>query len=825
MKLNDAAGAAERERLLALKRYHILDTPMEAQFDDIVALASQICEVPIALISLVDEQRQWFKAKIGIDAQETPREISACQYAIQQPQLTVVPDTLLDERFKTNPLVTGDPHMRFYAGAPLRTPDGYNLGTLCVLDSQPRQLSEQQLLTLETLSKQVVTMLELKRALYEKNTSEQKLTVVSKRYQTLFNSITQGFCIIEMLFDEHGVGSDYRFIEVNPAFEKQTGLSNAKGNRMLELAPDHEKHWFERYGEVAKTGKPLEMVEYAEALNRWFEIYAFRFGEADENKVAVLFTDITSRKQADISLFESKAHLDLMVESAKDYAIISMDREGIISSWNSGAERIFGSKPKATIGKHIETIFTPEDRAAGAVYYELDTALKTGRANDERWHLRENGERFYASGMLATMHDTKGHVNGFIKIARDMTAQQEAQENLMAARNAAEAANIAKTEFLANMSHEIRTPMNAIIGLANILGMSQPLTQKQRDFIKTLQMSADSLLSLINDLLDISKIEARSVELEEIPFSMTQIVQEVASMMAVRVREKGLIFTGEGESVKNRMFLGDPTRLRQIILNLCSNAIKFTDKGGVHVSIICYPNATPGVETVCVTVRDTGIGIAADKRETIFQKFVQADSSINRKYGGTGLGLAITKTLADIMGGTIKVDSVAGEGSVFTVCLPLKAASDLDIQGADGSLPKLLESTVEHKVQPHVLLVEDYAPNVLVATTFLEQFGYRVDVANNGMEAVEMTRASQYVAVLMDVQMHGMNGLEATQIIRAYEMQQNTPRLAIIGMTAHALAGDRERCLGAGMDEYIAKPFNPDELEQLLSRMVTKEKV
>ncbi len=364
------------------------------------------------------------------------------------------------------------------------------------------------------------------------------------------------------------------------------------------------------------------------------------------------------------------------------------------------------------------------------------------------------------------------------------------------------------------MSHEIRTPMNAIIGLSTILSKSQPLTTRQGDYIRTLQMSADSLLALINDLLDIAKIEARTVELEHIPFSLTRLMQEVASMMAVQVREKGLSFTGDGECVEERVFIGDPTRLRQIIVNLCSNAIKFTEKGSVHVSITCHPCDIEAHEMICISVRDSGIGIAADKIETIFQKFVQADTSINRKYGGTGLGLAITKTLTEIMGGQISVTSVEGEGSAFEVCIPLKIATSTEVAKSDYSIAGIIESTLEKQVRAHVLLVEDYEPNILVATTFLEDFGYRVDIANNGHEAFKLASARSYIAILMDVQMHGMNGLDATRKIRKHEDETGRPRARIIGMTAHALSGDRERCLAVGMDDYIAKPFHPEVLRR-----------
>ncbi len=533
--------------------------------------------------------------------------------------------------------------------------------------------------------------------------------------------------------------------------------------------------------------------------------------------------DITDRRRAEIDLMESQAHLALMVESAQEYAIISISPDGVITSWNSGAERVFGGTAAEMTDQPFAILFTPEDRADGTPERELKAARTTGRSIDQRWHVRRDSDRFYANGITSAMFDHDGRLTGFTKIARDMTAERLAHDNLVAARDAAEVANIAKSEFLANMSHEIRTPMNAIIGLSNLLAMSQPLTPKQRQFVSTLQSSADSMLDLVNDLLDISKIEARSVELEAIPFSLTGLVQEVVSMMAVRVREKGLQFTGNGECVENRAFIGDPTRIRQIIVNLCSNAVKFTDKGGVHVAITCTATDDPQVETVCIQVKDTGIGIPADKLDSIFHKFTQADSSVTRRFGGTGLGLAITRTLTEIMGGTITVESVEHRGSVFTVCLPLRLAEDVESEEAPRR-PLSVADRPESVPALRVLLVEDYEPNVLVAQTFLEQLGYGVDVAATGLEAVTYARQGGYAAIVMDVQMPGMNGFEATRLIRAFEAETKTPRVPVIGMTAHALAGDRERCLAAGMDDYIAKPFNPTQLEEVV-RAATRERL
>jgi PAS domain S-box-containing protein len=436
----------------------------------------------------------------------------------------------------------------------------------------------------------------------------------------------------------------------------------------------------------------------------------------------------------------------------------------------------------------------------------------------EKEYFHKNGSRVPIL-VSAASFNTPGGDEG-IAFILDQTEEKRIRQELSAAREKAEAANIAKTEFLANMSHEIRTPMNAVVGLANILANSRPLTQQQQEYVDTLQISAKSLLTLINDMLDLAKIEAASLELAEEPFSVTQIVVEVQKMMEVRAKEKGIGFAVRMDCacIEKRIFSGDPMRLRQIILNLCSNAVKFTDRGGIEICVACEPDHASDIETVILKVKDTGIGIPPDKLETVFEKFTQADSSINRKYGGTGLGLNITKTLVEAMKGSISVESTPGAGSVFTVTLPLKIMHS-GVTDADG------DSTREKETggQEVILLVEDYPANILVATTFLKQFGYRCEIAKNGVEALEMALRQRFSLILMDIQMTEMNGLEATRQIRQLEKQKGLPRTPIIGMSAHALLGDKAIGMDAGMDDYIAKPFDPDELRDKIAYHTQRE--
>jgi len=384
-------------------------------------------------------------------------------------------------------------------------------------------------------------------------------------------------------------------------------------------------------------------------------------------------------------------------------------------------------------------------------------------------------------------------------------------EELRRAKDAAEEASRLKSQFLANMSHDLRTPMNGVIGMT-ALALNTELSEQQRDYLTTVQNSAESLLCLLNDILDFSKIEAGKLTLEAIPFDLREVVEQTIKSLRVGADEKALALSWSVDPAIPARLVGDPVRFRQILTNLVSNAIKFTDRGRVDVEVRLESAARD--ETVLrVAVRDTGIGIPPEKIETIFQPFTQADGSTTRRFGGTGLGLSISSRLAELMGGRIWVESEVGKGSVFFVRLRFAAAP------AEVVEPSAAPAQDGPRATPglRILVAEDNPINQKVAARILELEGHQVTLAGDGRQALELAAREPFDLILMDVQMPGLSGLEAARLIRERERAAGS-HIPIIALTASAMKGDRERCLEAGMDDYLSKPLRPSALREMIAR-------
>lgn len=415
----------------------------------------------------------------------------------------------------------------------------------------------------------------------------------------------------------------------------------------------------------------------------------------------------------------------------------------------------------------------------------------------------------------------------WIAIALD-AADQERQRvaaELQQAKEAAEHANAAKSEFLANISHELRTPMNSILGMSRLLYEEDNVSQEHREMAGVVYRSADNLLEILNDILDLSKIEAGELKLEAISFSLQEVLSNILDTMVPLSSEKGISLSSNYNDMRIPYLIGDPVRTGRIIMNLLSNAVKFTEKGTVTVTLDCKTVSEDDVE-ITLKVSDTGIGIPADKLEAVFDKFSQADSSTTRRFGGTGLGLPIVRQLAEAMGGRIEVESILGQGSVFTVTIPFQTSEIRPVlkrkefrRNDSDYLPENLRKPL-HQIK--LLLAEDHLLNQSLMKKLFERKHIRhFDIVNNGIEALQAYEKKQYDLIITDCHMPEMSGFEMTETIRAQEKAKDLPRMPIIAMTADAMVGARERCLEAGMDDYVTKPVNPDELEIVLSRWFT----
>ncbi len=1087
----------ESRRQAVLESYCILDTAPEPGFDNITRLARHFFGTRIALVSLIDRDRQWFKSRVGLEATETHRDLAFCAHAILDDCVLVVPDATRDPRFAGNPLVTGAPNIRFYAGAPL-VADGQKMGTLCVIDDVPRAgFDEREAETLAQLARLVVDEMALRREVARRERAEAELRDRS-RLLNLAEEIGQfGHWYIDFVTDVRRWSDEvYRIMGLPPQGEpptvelsracyhpddrprlaglveraRTTGEGFSVEARVIRTNGDRRHVFIRGTAECGADGRPVGLLGVVQDItdakreeaelrsNRelldltvqatrdgiwdwnledggiwfsptWKEQLGYRDGELEnsldmwaglifeEDRIAALemvraynaglipkfeavqrfrhkqghtvyilsraihirdadgrvvrmvgaHTDITREKLAEEELRLAKQTLDDAIEAVPE-GLAYFDADDRLILCNERYREAHPlTAPLLTPGRPFEEILRaavvngefagnpdgPSDEAW--IQAELAQHRNPGtpferELPDGRWIVvAEN--RTSNGSLVCTRTDITERKRFEAELQRqaaDMCALAEgldaAREEADALRARAEAATQAKSEFLAAMSHEIRTPMNGIMGMTELL-FDTALTPEQHQFSQAIRSSSNALLTIINDILDISKLEAGRVTIETLPFDAADLVEGVVELLTPRAHEKGIEIGFYIDPLLRRTLLGDPTRIRQILVNLVGNAVKFTDEGSVAVELEAL-DATDSHLVLRITVSDTGIGIPAEALPTLFNKFQQVDGSITRKFGGTGLGLAICRQLSELMGGSIAVESSPGSGSRFLVDLPLalsEEASDgalppaerplagrralvvddlavnrrvlasmldslgatpatvengpdalealrraavggrpFDVVLADQTMPGMggdalltavagdpalaatrrvlivtltpaarsdgvpvqglahatlnrplrqsslagcligllaaaapasapaapaTDSGVEEAPRRgRILLAEDNRTNQLFATTLLRKLGYTVEVAEDGEQAVAAACRGGLDLVLMDVQMPGMDGLEAAQAIRA--RGGALASLPIIALTADAMPGTRELCLRAGMSDYLTKPIS-----------------
>ncbi|MDR3580370.1 MAG: PAS domain S-box protein [Oryzomonas sp.] len=530
------------------------------------------------------------------------------------------------------------------------------------------------------------------------------------------------------------------------------------------------------------------------------------------------------RKQIEAALQESEDRYRTIVENSPNFVMIHVN--GKFVYLNPTAVAKFGiADQQELIGKPITEVISPDFRDIACERVGKILASNQINQKTEERLLRKDGSTFWVE-LTGIPYNYNGN-KAVLVIAVDITERKQSEENLLEynnllkeAREQAESANRTKSAFLANMSHEIRTPMNGVIGMAQLLAMTE-LDTEQFDYVEKLKVSGNNLLSIINNILDLSKIEAGMVEINLSAFSLLQCIGDVALTLSATTYDKGIYLDVDVSADIPDILIGDQLRINQILSNLLGNAIKFTRQGGITISSHVLKQDETSV-LVQIAVRDTGIGISAETIDNIFLPFVQEDGSITRRFGGTGLGLSISKQLVELIGGEIGVESQQGKGSTFWFTVPFKRSSEGKIAVPQPKItPNLPGAPAGSGSDIQILLAEDDEINQSVAKAYIAKLGYAVDTVSNGNEALRALATKDYSLVLMDCQMPEKGGLEATTIIRDPESDVRNHTLPIIALTANAITGEREKCLNAGMDDYLAKPLKYEELVEVLSKWLS----
>ncbi|WP_269713740.1 PAS domain S-box protein [Caulobacter sp. NIBR2454] len=800
----NAAAKIEEARLAALLRYDVLDTPAEAAFDDITDLVAQLFEVPIAVVTLLDETRQWFKSCIGLDDSETARDVAFCDHTIRSDDVLVVLDATQDPRFRDNPFVVGDAHIRFYAGAPLITKEGYRLGALCAIDTEPRQaFDDKSRKALQRMATMVVHALDQRaelmlrrRAAQELATKEHTLELAEKMARLghwRFDFSTQRSVWSSEAYSIHGVHpSQYDPNVTMPgvlyAPEDQPRLAAAFTRGLVTKEP------FEFEGEVVRPDGVRRRVITRGAP------------EFDENGEIValigVIQDVTESRAMTEALRASEARYRLVAENANDLILV-YDVHGTITFAAPSSAQILGYEPEEMVGRTTQSFLHPDDVAPTLLHYQ--SLLKPGgeelRPRVTMRARRKDGREIWLEAAPYVVRDENGRVLRFHDSARDVTVRKRYEAELQEARAQAEYAAGVKSDFLANMSHELRTPLTSIIGFSRLLEFAPELSSSSKSAVDRIAAASRALNTLVNDVLDLAKLEGGKVELDPQQFEVDPFLTETVELLRPQISAKGLELRLEIEPSKIGVLYGDTSRLRQVLLNMLSNAVKFTETGGVVVRSRVKPLNGP---FACweLEVEDTGIGIRPEELARLFDRFVQADASVTRRFGGTGLGLAISRQLIDLMGGSIEVDSEPGRGSRFMINVRLPIHVE-----AGEAVP------TAHRLK--ILVAEDGAANRAVIARLLEAMGHDFDMVADGASAIEAARSERYDVILMDVAMPDVDGLTATrEILHTPGASSGAP---IVPMSSCVGAEDRAEYAAAGMMGLIPKPITLGALADVLA--------
>ena len=825
----------------SLAEYEILDTAPEEDFDDFTILASQICETPVSLITILDAGRQWFKSRLGAEITETPVEYSFCSHAVEKGSLLEVTDLSLDTRFQDNPFVASDPMVRFYAGVPLINPDGHGIGALCVLDTKPRQLDETQRKALNVLARQLSNLFELRRTGHllrgsrdrERNTNlnleelvearTAELRESEERFRQLADNSNDVFWFADL--------EPARVSYVSPSVEKLWGVPPAmfyedKGLWLAMVHPADRDDTMKKMASAVTTWPHTLECEYrivpAKGEIRWIMYRGTIIRDSGNKAVRIggIAKDVTERRRSEENLKLALQRLQLAAKVSGvgiwDLNLVNGELE-----WDEEMYTLYGLSPdEAAPGyQRWHDSLHPEDKDRTVAWVEkamksdapLNTEFRIVRHND--------GVARHIRAIAAVFRNETGQAVRLIGTNWDSTEDRENEQALEQAlvqqkrlTQAAQAGDLAKREFLAAMSHEIRTPLNGMLGFAEIASELDGLPAEGKEYIDTIAESGQALLRIINDILDFSQLEAGKMSIENVRFSPGELVESIRQFFVPQAQINGLKIESEIAGDMPEYTHGDCGRIRQILLNLIGNAMKFTVSGGIKIEARCVTRASrrPQLE---FSVEDTGPGVPPEKLDSIFLPFTQADSSNARRYGGAGLGLAISAKFAELMGGSLTGRNLP-VGARFTLLVPIEIAID-----PNSDAPLAPQAPGEDKALPgKILVAEDDRINLRLLLKLLQSMGHEVITARNGAEAVRVFTEQAPDCILMDVQMPELDGIDATRQIREIERLNGLTPTFIIALTANVMPENRESCLTAGMNEYLNKPIKKHDIADAIAR-------
>jgi PAS domain S-box-containing protein len=779
--------------------------PSIAVFDRATRVAKTLFAGAEALIILIQDGAVWRSR--GYDASFGDRDVAA-EVVVETGQILWVEDAKLDERFCDNPAVVGPPYLRSYVAAPIRLEGGSTPGVLSVVGLEPLAYNRTKAARLQDLADFVADEWARAKAAHAHAEAAKALTTA----QATLSAIAETMPISLVMTDR-----SLRVTAASRVWRNDLGLADqqVQGRSLFELSSIYEP--FEEAIRRAVGGEPLSGAQLAftrpNGSKAWLqvEVKSWRNAQGERAGLVITASDITELKAALEAAERSQDRLNLALELSEVHVweLDYVNRK----LFKAGAEENVFERPQTYEDLYRDIFVTIDERDRPLVAEAWRRHVEEGAPYCPQYRIaRTDGKEVWVEGVVRVFTDEKGRLIRMVGALRNITAAKSAEQRYVKAIEAAEAANRAKSQFLATMSHEIRTPLNGVLGMAQAMEVEE-LSDTQRERLAVIRESGQSLLSILNDVLDISKIEAGKLDLEEAEFSIEKVAGAVRHAFAALAESKGVGLELHITSAATGVYRGDATRVRQILSNLISNALKFTDKGAVTIGV----SRSGG--WLRLKVKDTGIGIPKEAMDRLFEKFEQADASTTRRFGGTGLGLAICRQLAEMMGGHIKVQSIEGAGTTFTVSLRLARISAAPAEARPTEAAPTVEAESE-AAELRILAAEDNEINQLVLKTLLGQMGVEPAIVADGQAAVEAWEKGDWHVILMDVQMPRMDGPTATRIIRKREAELGRPHTPIIALTANAMSHQVQEYFAAGMDDFVAKPIEVGQLFSALQKAI-----